>query len=183
MKNISAGASITLLFLVVAIQTATAKQTKQDSIWQTVNFFTGEWKGTGGGEPGNGSYERTCTFILNKKFIEIRNKTTYLPQEKNPKGELHEDVGYISYDKGRKKFVLRQFHIEGFVNQFTLDSISVDGKTLVFVSEAIENIPMGWRAKETYNIANENEFTETFELAPPGKPFEVYSTVTLKKAK
>jgi hypothetical protein len=113
----------------------------------------------------------------------VKNKSTYEPQEKNPKGEVHEDIGYISYDRMRKKFVLRQFHVEGFVNQFALDSISSDGKTIVFLSEAIENIPAGWRAKETYHIASENEFTETFELAPLGKEFEVYSKVTLKRVK
>lgn len=181
MKIISLLAAISILFLVGDIQISRAQQTKQDSIWLPVKFFAGEWKGTGGGEPGNGSYERTYTFILNKKFIEIKSRTIYLPQEKNPKGETHEDIAYISYDKGRKKFVMRQFHIEGFVNQFTLDNISDNGKTFVFVSEAIENIPAGWRAKETYRIFNENEFTETFELAPPEKPFEVYSAVTFKK--
>ncbi|HKZ36563.1 MAG TPA: hypothetical protein VJ184_02855 [Chryseolinea sp.] len=46
-------------------------------------------------------------------------------------------------------------------------------KTIVFISESIENIPPGFRAKETYQILNENEFTETFELAEPGKDFEI----------
>ena len=70
-------------------------------------------------------------------------------------------------------FVLRQFHIEGFVNQYRIESISLDKKTIVFISESIENIPPGFRAKETYQILNENEFTETFELAEPGKDFEI----------
>lgn len=83
----------------------------------------------------------------------------------------------------RKKFVLRQFHVEGLVNQYTLDSVSADKKTLVFVSEAIENIQRGWRAKETYQIESANQITETFELAPPGKPFGVHSKVTLEKQK
>jgi len=47
----------------------------------------------------------------------MRNQSTYPPQAKNPKGEQHEDRGFISYDKARKKFVLRQFHVEGFVNR------------------------------------------------------------------
>ena len=69
--------------------------------------------------------------------------------EKNPKGETHQDIGFFSYDRGRKQFVLRQFHVEGFVNQFKGD-ISEDGKLIVFTSESIENIPAGFRAKETY---------------------------------
>jgi Domain of unknown function (DUF6597) len=35
---------------------------------------------------------------------------THPPQEKNPKGEAHEDVGFISYDEAAQKLVLRQFH-------------------------------------------------------------------------
>ena len=69
------------------------------------------------------------------------------------------------------------------MNQYKLDSISRDGKTIVFVSEAIENIPSGWRAKETYMFSGENEFTETFELAEPNKGFELYSKAVLKRKK
>lgn len=154
----------------------------QDSIWTPFKFFIGSWNGKGEGDPGKGNYERTYQFIFNNKFIEINSKSTYPPTNKSPQGEVHKDIGYISYDKIRKTFVLRQFHIEGFVNQFILDSISTDGKTIVFTSEAIENIPTGWRAKEMYQI-HDGEFIETFELAPPDKDFEVYTKVTLKRAK
>jgi hypothetical protein len=47
-----------------------------------------------------------------RRFIESRTRVTYPPQEKNPKGEVHEDIGLISYDRRRNAFVLRQFHKE-----------------------------------------------------------------------
>jgi hypothetical protein len=106
----------------------------------------------------------------------------YPPTSRKPEGEIHEDIGYISYDRSRHTFVLRQCHIEGFVNQYVLDSVSTDGRSLVFSSEAMENIPNGWRAKERYQITSSREITETFELAPPHKPFEVYTKVTLLKS-
>jgi hypothetical protein len=65
---------------------------------------------------------------LNDRFIHINATTSYPPQEKNPKGEVHEDVGFISYDKAAKKLVRRQFHIEGFVDHYVHDSISEDGR-------------------------------------------------------
>lgn len=37
--------------------------------------------------------------------------------------------------------MLRQFHVEGFVNEYTLDSVSENGKVLEFVAVRIENIP------------------------------------------
>ena len=52
---------------------------------------------------------------------------------------------------------------------------SADGKTIVFTTEGIENIPAGYRARETYKIIGADEFVEVFELAEPGKDFELYS--------
>jgi hypothetical protein len=154
---------------------------KQDSIWRPFKYFAGKWEGTGESGSGKGKYERSYQFIFNKKFIEVKNKSTYPATVKLPAGEVHEDLGFISYDKGRKLFVLRQFHIEGFVNQYKLDSISPDRKRIVFLSESIENISPGFKAKESYQILNDNEFIETFELAEPNGPFEVYSKVKLTR--
>jgi hypothetical protein len=85
----------------------------------------------------------------------------------------------VSYDRARKKFVLRQFHVEGFVNQYAADPLQ--DKTWRFESEAIENIPSGYRARETYTITGPDTFTERFELAPPGKEFALYSQTTFKR--
>lgn len=170
-----------LLLLSLAIPTIGWGQTSQkEDIWRPFEFLIGDWQGQGHGEPGTANYERQYRFIFNKKFIEIRNKSSWVPTPQNPQGEVHEDLGYISYDKARKTHVLRQFHIEGFVNQYALESISTDGK-IVFISEAIENIPPGWRARETYQKLAEDQFSETFDLAPPDKGFELYSTVILKR--
>ena len=121
--------------------------------------------------------------VLGARFIQVRNRSTYPPQEKNPKGEKHEDIGFFSYDKSTKKFVLRQFHIEGFVNQFAAESISEDRRTIVSVSTAIENITPGWRARETYRILNNNEFVETFALAEPNHHFNTYSETHFRRKK
>lgn len=54
---------------------------------------------------------------------------------------------------------------------------------LVFTTESIENIPAGWRARETYIVHGPEEFEEVFELAEAGKPFELYSRARLKRVK
>jgi hypothetical protein len=170
-----------ILLLLLCPVFAFSQNTKKDSLWMPLKAFVGTWIGEGGGEPGQGKYERTYQQILNKNFIEIKNKSTYPPTDKNPKGEIHEDLGYFSYDKGRKKFMLRQFHLESFVNTFVLDSISADKKIIVFVTESIENIPKGYRARESYRFINDNEFEETFEIAEPNKDFAPYSKVLFKR--
>jgi hypothetical protein len=172
-----------ICFFILLLPGFLRAQPKQDSTWNPVKFFVGQWTGTSDGEPGKGTYERSYRFVLNSKFIEIKNKSTYPAQEKNPKGEVHEDIGYISYDKKERLFVLRQFHTEGFVNEYRQETLSSDLKTISFISYAIENIPAGWRARETYQIQNADEFVETFELAEPGKDFQVYSKGTLRRKK
>ena len=127
--------------------------------------------------------QREYRLVLNEKFLHVQNRSAYDPQPKNPKGETHEDWGMMSFDKARRQFVYRQFHVEGFVNQYALTSISADGKTIVFTSEGIENIPGGWRARETYKIISPDEFVEVFELAEPGKEFQVYSETRLRRKK
>ncbi|HKA21526.1 MAG TPA: hypothetical protein VKN18_24830 [Blastocatellia bacterium] len=129
----------------------------------------------GKGQPGVSKTYREYKLVLNGRFLYAQNRSVYEPQPKNPKGEIHEDWGLLSFDKTRRKFVLRQVHVEGFVNQYVQTSLSADGKTLVFDTESIENIPAGWRARETYKILGPDEFVEVFELAEPGKNFEVYS--------
>ena len=172
-----------LLFLLLSIPfTVNAQLSKKDSLWLPFQSFIGEWTGTGTGVDGVGSYNRSYKLILNKNYIEVQNKTIYPPNKENAKGYIHEDIGYISYDKMRKTFIFRQFHGEGFVNEYRLDSISTDKKTFVFISEAIENIPAGWRARETYTITDTG-ITEVFNLAEPGKDFEDYTKALLKKIK
>ncbi len=144
-------------------------------MWEPLSFLIGKWEGEGSGQAGSGKYERSYQLVLNGRFIHGRNKFTYPPQEQNSNGEVHEDWGFISYDKVRKTFVYRQFHIESFVNQYVMDYLSPNGTEMVFVSESIENIPPGWRAKETYHVISHDEFIETFELAEPDKDFEVYT--------
>lgn len=173
----------TILILLLAMPIfSQAQLSKRDSLWLPLTHFIGNWEGNSEGQPGKGTYERGYQFIFGKQFMEVKNKSSYPPTDRKPKGEIHEDIGYISYDRSAKTFICRQFHIEGFVIQYRLQSISVDGKTIVFVSDGIENIQVGWKARETYQIVNENEFTEVFELAEPQKEFEVYSKAVLKRS-
>jgi hypothetical protein len=151
--------------------------------WKPLRVLIGKWEGDVNGEPGVGKSEREYAFILNNRFMRVLGKSTYLPQEKNPKGEVHEEMDFFSYDKAAKKLMLRQFHIEGFVCQFALDSVSDDGRTIVFISTAIENIAPGWRARETYRILNGDEFIETFAMAQPNHDFATYSETHFRRMK
>jgi hypothetical protein len=116
-------------------------------------------------------------FVMNGRFLKLGGTADY----KNDKGgEHHEDMGLVSFDRGRSTFIFRQFHIEGFVNQYALSSDPKAGGTIELTSESCENTPPGWRARETYKVSGDT-LDHTFELAPPGKPFERYVTASLKR--
>jgi hypothetical protein len=171
---------IILLLAVVTIPVRAQEAASKADPFAPLHFFVGAWRGDQSGEPGHGISERTYAFVLNGRFLQVNNTSTYPAQEKNKAGEVHHDMGMIGYDKARRKFVFRQFHTEGFVNTYIQED-GGDPKKLVFVSESIENIPPGWRARETYLLLNDNEFIERFELAEPGKDFTLYSEAHLKR--
>jgi hypothetical protein len=168
---------------VVAQQKPTENQSATccDSLAR-LDFLLGRWEGTQEGQPGTGTVTREYTRELNGRFIRAHNRSVYPAQPKNPKGEVHEDVGYFGLDRSRKLIVFRQFHVEGFVIQYVWDTAST-GSRVVMASEAIENIPKGYRARETYVQVSADEFEEIFEMAEPGKDFQVYSRTRLKRIK
>ena len=133
--------------------------------WKLFHFFLGIWAGTGTGSSGTSSVRRSYALTLANQFIEIRNRSEFPPQENNPSGEVHEDRGFISYDKMRSVYMLREFHVEGYVNQYALEPFEPQSRMYVFLTKAIENIPDGWNARITLEIHNQEEFRETFDLA------------------
>ena len=153
----------------------------QSDAWAPLRAFEGKWEGETSGKPGKGTTSRDYRFELNGKFLFQRDTSVYQPGDPAGKPLRHEDFGVFSYDTSLKKILWRQFHSEGFVNEYALDSVSEDGKTLEFLTTHIENLP-GFRAKKQYRIVSGTEIEETFWLAPPGKEFAVYTVAHLKRA-
>jgi hypothetical protein len=153
-----------------------------ESPWASLQFLVGTWEGKSEGQPGIGTARRTYRFVLAGKFLHEQNVSTYPAQPKNEKGEVHEHWSFFSHDRARQTIVFRQFHQEGFVNQYVMRAGTPAGK-LVFETEALENVPLGWKARETYEILSPDEFIETFELAQGDGAFELYSRSRFKRAR
>jgi hypothetical protein len=156
----------------------------QNNNFEKLNFLLGKWTGTGAGF-GNETSKIESEFksILKGKYIEVVNDSKFKPTEKNPEGEHHIDKGFISFDKIRKLIVFRQFNIEGYVNQYTLnDSLSTD-TVLVFETETIENFMPGGKAKWTIKKISEEKIETVFEVLFPGKKYTCYGRNTLTKQK
>jgi hypothetical protein len=151
-----------------------AEEKPPEDLWNLVRFMEGSWVGKASGRFGLATVERTYSFVLDGTYLHEQNTSTYPPQEKNPSGEVHDHWSFFSLDRGRGTLVLRQLHDEGIVNQFVLRLDLTTENTIVFESEAIENFQEGWRAREIYRLASDDEFVEEFQLAPPEKDFQVF---------
>ena len=160
-----------LLIVLLLPSLVWAQEQAEKDPFEPIKYFVGEWEGHETGAAGVGKGTRAYEFVIKDKFLHFKNRSEFPPQEKNPEGEVHEDWGFFSYDQGRQVLVLRQFHGEGYVNQYTLDSVSADGKIISFTTEAIENVPEGFRARYIFTIEGEDVFSEKFQLASPGKDF------------
>jgi hypothetical protein len=171
------------LWMPMIAMTLAMSATGQGDPWAVLRVLEGKWEGPSSGQPGKGVSTREYRFELNGRFLSARNRSAWEPKSPGATPEVHEDFGFFSYDKGSKKLMFRQFHVEGFVNEYALDSASAHGISMEFVTVRIENIPAGSRAKEAYRVVSADELEETFWLAPPGMEFEIYSRTRLRRVK
>lgn len=173
--------SLVLSIALVIARSAGGQSDAGADPWAPLRGLEGKWAGTISGKPGKGSTVREFHFELNGLFLSERDKVTYEPNAPGAEPGIHEDFGFFSYDRNLKKIVWRQFHSEGFVHEYLLDSVSPDGKLIDFISVRIENIAPGWRAKESMHMLAADAMDATFWLAAPGKDFEVYTLARLKR--
>jgi len=89
---------ILLLILLLLPGLIILQADKKKDIWERFQFFVGEWEGKGEGKSGISKVEKNFQFIMNGKYLYLKTKAVFEPQENNPKGEVHEDWGFFSYD-------------------------------------------------------------------------------------
>ena len=140
--------------------------------WALLRRLEGTWEGKIAGKLGTGRAVRRYEWISRGKFLMSRHASVRLPQEKSPTGDQHEQLGVFSYDTERKTIVYREFMSEGVVPRSVCRA---DGDTLVCTTEAVESGP-GIRARLTMEIADRYRFREIYELAWPGRDYELYFT-------
>jgi hypothetical protein len=147
-----------------------------------LRIFVGRWQGDTSGKPGTGTTQREYRFELNDHFLWQQDRSVYQTGNAKSPQSVHEDKGYFHYDSSQQKILWTQFHSEGLVNEYALDSSAADNRSLEFVTTHIEGLPR-FRAKKIYRVLSSDAIDETFWLAAPGKDFELYTTTHLKRIK
>ncbi len=173
-----------ILILILLLPALFSAQTDQKKdVWQSLKVLEGIWEGQGDGMSGISQVTQEYKFILKGKFLQMKTSSIFEPQEKNPRGEHHEDMAVFSYDQNRKKFILRSFYIEGFVIQYLLDDMGEEEKTLTFVSENVENGPPGTKARLVFKFTKDDEMEQSFFVAFSGSEFSCFVVNNLKRKK
>jgi len=160
----------TTIVAMLAPMLALAAPIAQDGspgVWASFEVFVGTWEGDEQATFGRGRGERTYRFILGHQYLLSENRSAFEPQEGVPGGDAHEDWTLFSFDAARQTFIARQFNIEGFVNQFSLDDLSTLPGLMRFTLEHSENAPEGLTGSLTIEMVSADEFLERFEIRWP----------------
>lgn len=147
---------------------------KSKDKWAPFRHLLGQWKGVGRGPTGEAVQESEWKLVLNGAYLQ-RKSSSEAP------GDHHQDMGLISYDAARKKYIYRAFHSEGFVNRYVTE-FSRDGKKITFTSEAIENGPKGLKAIEIVEL-KDGKLKTTLKLASRDGPYSICAAGELKRKK
>jgi hypothetical protein len=147
-----------------------------------LQVFVGQWNGETSGKPGTGTTQREYRFELNDHFLWQQDRSVYQTGNAKSPQFVHEDRGYFHYDSSQQKILWTQFHSEGLVNEYALESAAADHESFEFVTTRIEGLP-GFRAKKLYRVLSSDAIDETFWLAAPGKDLKLYTTTHLRRIK
>jgi len=161
-----------LTILQACADTREDPDSKSHDRWAPFRPPMGHWKGVGHGPTGESVQETEWNLVLNGTFLQCKSSS-------KARGDHHQDIGLISYDQSRKKYVYRAFHSEGFVNRYLVE-LSSDRRKIVFTSEAIENGPQGLKAMEVIEFKN-GKLETTLKLASGVGPYEVCASRKLAR--
>jgi hypothetical protein len=137
----------------------------QTDPFENLNVLIGDWTGSGSGFGNETSkIESSFQYVMDGKYIEVVNDSKFEPTTDNPRGEHHVDKGFISHDQERKLIMFRQFNIEGYINQYALNTSVSNDSTLVFETEEIENLS-GGKARWTILINSDTKIETVFDVS------------------
>ncbi len=140
-----------------------------------VRFLEGEWRGEGGGLPGQSTGAATFRFAVEGKALVRRSYADTAAANGRPASH-HEDLMTLFAERGQLKALY--LDNEGHVIRYDVASVP---EGVAFTSEP----GAGPRFRLTYLRKTETLATLRFEIAPPGKAeaFSIYLEAITRKVK
>ena len=140
---------------------------QQNHNWDSWAWLMGEWKGEGGGQPGQGNGAFSFTTDLDQKVLIRKAHSEYPATESKPK-VVHDDLMVIYADTGSKPTKAIYFDNEGHTINY---DISYTEKTIVLISAKLPGVPV---FRLTYTLLEKESVGIKFEMSMDGEKFMTY---------
>jgi hypothetical protein len=144
--------------------------------FQELAFLVGSWSGSAESGARVGGRVARFTPEFTENYLVHRGSTILTADD--GKEETIEEVGYLAYDRERRRYVASYFFSTGISATFDVE-IAPEGVRLV--SRELLNAEAGTKARMLFSRKSDGELSLSTELAPPGKDFVPWLVSALKK--
>jgi len=146
--------------------------------WSGFRPLEGRWTGEGEGFGSVSDVTHEWGLALEGHFLQLQTVSTVRAAAGD--GEVHEDVGFLSFDTDRSSYVFRQFLSEGYVNTFDVSILEGENLKILFAARESESAG-GMRAQMRLEMLSDSEYEMVLDLAMPGKDFSACQTMRMKR--
>lgn len=146
--------------------------------WAPVRALEGTWAGQGEGFGQTSDVTHEWRFVMGGSFLRLETRSVTNSGTGN--GEVHEDVGYVSWSDDDSVLRFRQFLSEGYVNTYRVE-VAVDReRTLNFEPEASEGAG-GMLARLTFTFLTDDSYEAVLQLGRKGQEFKACQTMLMHR--
>jgi hypothetical protein len=140
---------------------------QQNPAWSNWSWLTGNWKGEGSGQPGQGGGTFSFQTELDGKIM-VRKSHSEYPSNANQPAAVHNDLMIVSLDFTGNPTKAVYFDNEGHTINYT---ITYAPKTIVLLSDKVPNAPV---FRLTYTLLDNQMVNTKFEMSQDGEKFMTY---------
>ena len=141
-------------------------------------FVIGSWSGTATSGSRVGGHVARFAWEMNGTYLVHRGSTIFASEEGKPE-ETVEEVGYVSYDRERRKYQASYFFSTGVSGIFDVEILG--NGSIRMTAPALLNYEAGARWRLVFVRRADGGLDTAIEIALSGKDFVPYLTSGLKK--
>ncbi len=151
-----------------------------DDRFTPLAWLVGEWQGYGKFTKRTTYVHRKYSYDLGGIYLVERTIDMFPPAEPSTDFEVHQDFVVYYRDTTAGDLRAKAFFVEAFVTSETV-RIGEGGQRIITESTQIENGPPGLRTRFILTRETDDRFKETFEIAKPGKEYELVEESVFKR--
>ena len=160
------------------VAAAGERDAEPDDQWAPVRLLEGRWEGRGEGFGQISEVTHQWRFVMGDVFLHLETRS--VARGEDGVGEVHEDVGFMSWSGDDSVLRFRQFLSEGFVNTFRVEAAADREATIVFEPEASEGAG-GMVARMTFTFFGDDAHEAVLALGRMGGEFKACQTMQMHR--